>query len=392
KIVNDTSGHAAGDALLKAVTRILQRSVRGNDVIGRLGGDEFAILLRRCPEENARRIAEAVRADIAALPFSWQGERHAVGASVGIALLDRQAESLADIRQLADAACYAAKRGGRNRVHVASRSDHELVAHRGTLLWAPRIKDAIENDHFVLYAQQIASARPDTQGRDHVEILLRLADPQTGKLIAPGEFLPAAERYGLAQQVDLWVIRRLVHLLDTQAIPTDTRYWVNLSGASIGDAAFGSELRKLITDAGIRSGTLNFEITETAVIRNLRRARELMVRLHGLGALFALDDFGTGLSSYSHLKALPVDHVKIDGSFIRNVASDTVDRAFVRSITDVAQTMGLRVVAEFVEDDATRKVVAELGADFVQGYGIHRPEALAIASDPQADATQLASG
>lgn len=385
KMVNDTSGHAAGDALLLTISELLKNSVRGDDVIGRLGGDEFAILLKQCPPQNARRIAEALRAEISALRFQWEGDSHDVGASIGVAKIDPAAEDLLNIRQLADAACYTAKRGGRNRVHIASTSDADLIEHRGTMLWAQRLKDALAQDHFVLFAQKIAPAQSENRGEQHVEILLRLRDPDSGNMISPGEFLPAAERYGFAQQVDLWVLAKLIALLKSGAACSDTHYWVNLSGASVGDAAFGQQLRDVIAEAGLQPRTINFEITETAVIRNLRRARELMVRLHGLGVLFALDDFGTGLSSYSHLKALPVDHVKIDGSFIRNVTNDAIDRAFVRSITQVAQTMGLRVVAEWVEDDATRKMASELGADYVQGFGIHAPAPLVAQNDTVAN-------
>ena len=376
KVVNDTSGHAAGDALLQSVADVLRRNVRSADRIGRVGGDEFAILLRRCPDDMTLRIAEAIRADVAAIRLRWEDESHDIGASIGVASVAPERASVSDVRQLADAACFTAKNNGRDRVHVAGGGDRDLERHRGNMLWTQRIRDALAGDHFLLFGQRMDGVQRDSDKSSHVEVLLRLQLPGQDDVVAPGAFLPAAERYGLTRQIDMWVVDRLIRHLENSAVPTTSRYWVNLSGVSIGDDSFCDELTERVARANLPTGTINFEITETAAIRNIRLAREMMVRLHEFGVLFALDDFGTGLSSFEHLKRLPVDHIKIDGSFVRDVTTDAVDRVFVRAIIDVAKTMGLRVVAECVEDDSIRRAVAELGADFVQGFGIHRPEPL----------------
>ncbi len=378
KMVNDTSGHAAGDQLLKKIATVMRESVRQIDVVGRLGGDEFAIVVRDCPESVVRRIAEKIRCDVASLNFAWNKDTHQVGTSIGAVSIDPKHGSMADVMQMADAACYVAKNSGRNRVHMADGADQGVAELRGTAQWAHRLSDAMENNHFVLFSQKIMRITHRENEPEHVEILLRLRDPASRELILPGTFLPAAERYGLATRLDEWVVRELIRTLYTHSAfsAEKRRYWVNLSGASVGDERFVDFLIDAISNSPLEPGLINFEITETAVIRNVSEAKRLMKKLSELGCQFALDDFGTGLSSFSHLKQLPVDHLKIDGMFVRSVMKENTDRVFVKSIIDIAHIMGIKAVVEFVEDDAILAEVTLMGADYGQGYGIHRPEPL----------------
>ncbi|MEO0576275.1 MAG: EAL domain-containing protein [Pseudomonadota bacterium] len=376
KIVNDTSGHAAGDALLKHVTEIIRENIRDIDTAGRLGGDEFALILQSCPQEKVLEIAESIRHQIDSLRFSWENEVHQIGVSIGAVPLNEDFGSLEDIKQTADAACYAAKNAGRNRVHLASVSDESLREHRGEVRWAQRINEAINKDQFILYGQAIQPANSLSVEPEHIEILLRLRDYETRSFVQPGAFLPAAERYGLATKLDEWVVKNLIKNIYVHSAfdASERQYWVNLSGASVGDEKFVNFLIDEMTNSPIQPGLINFEITETAVIRNISEAQRLMQKLHDMGCKFALDDFGTGLSSFSHLKKLPVDHLKIDGHFIREIHKAESDRIFVKSIIDIAHAMNLKAVAEYVENDEILRVVTELGVDYIQGFGIHRPE------------------
>lgn len=378
KIVNDTSGHAAGDELLKNVANILNSNVRDNDLVGRLGGDEFAILLSECPKDVALQIAEQIRGEVEEFRFHWENEIYKIGVSIGVALLDRQQNSVDEAQQIADAACYAAKNSGRNRVHFANASDGNVQAQRGEVRWAQRLNDAMENNRFVLYTQLIESTSDNSDEPDHVEILVRLRDPEKRQLVPPGAFLPAAERYGLATALDEWVVKNLLRTIYLhQAFDAKPRsYWINLSGSSVGDEKFVDFLIKSMKASPMKPGMINFEITETAVIRNLAEAGRLMNKLHEMGCKFALDDFGTGVSSFSHLKQLPVDYLKIDGAFIRDIKNDPVDQIFVKSIIDIAHSMGIKAIAEYVESEEIRAVVTDLGVDLVQGFAISEPKLL----------------
>ncbi|MFK8017084.1 MAG: putative bifunctional diguanylate cyclase/phosphodiesterase [Gammaproteobacteria bacterium] len=379
KVVNDTSGHAAGDALLKRVTALLQSNVRDGDLIGRLGGDEFAVLLRSCPESVARDIAESIRAEAEALRFTWEGDSHHIGTSIGVTLVDPACANLASLQVLADAACYAAKNSGRNRVHVANTADNDMAAHRNRVRWAHRLSAAMDDDHFVLYGQRIEPVRATHDEPEHVEVLLRLRDMETRQLVPPNEFMPAAERYGLSTRMDEWVVRELMRglYLHSAFEASQRRYWVNLCGPSLADERFVNFLIKAMADSPIEPGLINFEIAETSVIHNIHDASRLMKKLHETGCQFALDDFGKGLSSFAHLKTLPVDYLKIDGTFVGNVSTDETDRVFVKSIIDIAHTMSIRTVAESVEDDETLARLRDMGIDYVQGFGVHEPTPLA---------------
>lgn len=379
KVVNDTSGHTAGDQLLRKVSGIILNSVRANDIVGRLGGDEFGVILWECPTKFAKRIAENLRADIENLRFHWDSETYRIGVSIGGVPIDPGIGDINELQQLADAACYAAKEAGRNRVHMVDGDKDSARAHRGQVRWVQRIREAMDKNRFAIYAQQIKPIVPQPDQPEQLEILLRLRDPDHRKLIPPGAFLPAVERYGLSVELDKWVMQSLMDTLYIhQSFRAEKRqFWVNLSGSSVGDRRFAEFLKDLMARSPLPPGTINFEITETAVIRSVNEAGELMAALRDMGCRFALDDFGSGLSSFSYLKKLPVDFVKIDGMFIRDLLNDETDRIFVKSIIDIAQTLGIRTTAEFVENPETLEAVTELGAEYAQGFAIGRAFVLA---------------
>ena len=379
KVINDTSGHAAGDQLLKRISEIITDCVRSDDVVCRLGGDEFGIVLKQCPADVAKRIAETIRGNIDSLRFVWGSETYRVGVSVGAVPLDPSLGDVNEIQQLADAACYAAKEAGRNCVQMVSEGKSDARRHRRQIRWVQRLRDAMENNRFAIYGQAMHSTADTSDASDMVEVLLRLRDPDEKRLIPPGAFLPAAERYGLNVELDEWVITRLLDMLFVHHAfqASDVRYWVNLSGNSIGDERFAKTLKEAVAKAPLPRGTVNFEVTETAVIRNVKAAGRLMGELRDMGCQIALDDFGSGLSSFGHLKHLPIDVIKIDGMFIRDLDKDPTNRIFVKSIIDIAHSRGIRTVAEYVENAAIEEIVRELGVDYVQGFSIAKPYVLA---------------
>ncbi len=393
KVVNDTSGHTAGDELLRAVSETLLDSVRNNDIVGRLGGDEFGIILWECPTDVAVRIAESIRASIESFRFRWGVETYRIGVSIGGIPIDPNVGDISELQQLADAACYAAKEAGRNRVHMVSGDEDSARVHRGQVRWVQRLREAMDNNRFAIYGQPIKSATDNVDEPESMEILLRLRDPETRKLIPPGAFLPAAERYGMSVELDKWLITSLFNMLFVHHAfeATDRKYWINLSGSSVGDRRFAEFLKGAVMRSPLPRGTINFEITETAVIRSISEASELMMSLREMGCQFALDDFGSGLSSFGYLKKLPVDFVKIDGSFIRELMHDPTDRIFVKSIIDIAHALDMKTVAEFVESDEILQIVRELGADYVQGFAIAKPFVFAP-QFPRNDSSQDKSG
>ncbi len=379
KVVNDTSGHTAGDQLLRSISEILVDNVRANDIVGRLGGDEFGIILWDCPADVARRIAENIRQSIENFRFHWDVETYRIGVSIGGLPIDPAVGDISELQQLADAACYAAKEAGRNRVHMVSGDKDSARVHRGQVRWVQRLREAMEKNRFAIYGQQIRPIDENSNEPERIEILLRLRDPETRKLIPPGAFLPAAERYGLSVELDKWVVKSLLDMLYVHhAFEAEHRsYWINLSGSSVGDRRFAEFLTDAVRNSPLPPGTINFEITETAVIRSIAEAGDLMSSLREMGCRFALDDFGSGLSSFGYLKKLPVDYVKIDGMFIRDLLKDKTDRIFVKSIIDIAHTLGIKTIAEFVENNELLGVVRDLGADYIQGFVVGQPFVLA---------------
>lgn len=374
KVINDTCGHVAGDELLRQVANVLRAKVRASDTIARLGGDEFGLLMENCPLAQSQRVAESFRAAIEDFQFVWDDKRFRVGVSIGLVPINRDSASVTEVLQQADTACYAAKDLGRNRVHTYLRDDEELAKRHGEMQWVTKIQAALESDQFRLYVQPIVPVVGARNRYEHYEVLIRMIDGD-GAEVPPGAFLPAAERYNLAAQVDRWVVS---HLLEWAAQnPREFARFdmcsVNLSGLTLADESFLGYVIDLLRAARVPSSKICFEITETAVISNLSQASRFISTLKALGCFFALDDFGSGLSSFAYLKNLPVDYLKIDGMFVRDVHSDPLDRALVRSINDVGQVMGKKTIAEFVENDDIMRVLAEVGVDYAQGYGVGKP-------------------
>jgi diguanylate cyclase (GGDEF)-like protein/PAS domain S-box-containing protein len=379
KLVNDACGHAIGDQLLKQVAALFRDCVRTHDTVGRLGGDEFGVLLAHCTVDQARRAAQKMCDAMDDFRFVHEGRRFRVGASIGLAPLDQRWTSIAQAQQAADTACYAAKEAGRNRVHAWYDTDQALQARQGETQWATRLEQAIEDNLFVLHAQRIIPLKAEGQGL-HAELLIRLRGPD-GKLIPPGAFLPAAERFHMAPRIDRWVLREAFRVLDMQfeALGHVDTISINLSGQSIGDSSFHAFVEELLTHARFDVRKLCLEITETAVITKLQDAQAFIHAVRRHGVRLALDDFGAGASSFGYLKQLPVDYLKIDGQFVRELTRNELDQAAVRCFHDVARVMGIQTVAEFVEDEATVAVLRNIGIDYAQGYHYHRPEPMALA-------------
>ncbi len=389
KVVNDTCGHASGDELLRQVAEILQERVRKTDVVARLGGDEFAILLYECPLDQALRITNTICNLFSQFRFSQQGRVFKIGSSIGLSLIDETIHTKDECMNAADAACYAAKRRGRNRVHVYQHEDQGLSRYSSETQWFTRLSEALEGDQFQLFYQPIAESDDSSGGAHHCEVLLRLVD-EHNNLISPAAFIPAAERYSLMPEIDRWVIRHCFEYLsdrlpwprygtslDEQAALLNSVYSINLSGDSINDERFLGFIQAQLDHYGIPPQIICFEITETAAISNMKRAVSFIEQLKQVGCQFALDDFGTGMSSLSYLRTLPVDYLKIDGSFIRDIASDQVACAMVEAVNNVAHLMGLRTIAEFVSDAQLLEKVKTLGVDYMQGYAIAMPALLA---------------
>ncbi len=381
KVVNDTCGHAAGDQLLKQVTALLAQEIRKQDTLARLGGDEFAVLLEACPLEPALRVAEALRQRISELLFVWEGRSFQLTVSIGVVPFKAHQYNRSDLLRVADSACYVAKEAGRNRVHVYDDADTAVATRNGELDWYSRLQKALTEDRFVLYAQRIASIQESGGGFESVEVLIRLLDDE-GKIVAPMAFIPAAERYGLMPSIDRWVISKALqmHAGFAKHYKLPARFSINLSGASMADASLVDFVRQQLKTHRVAPELVCFEITETAAVGNFDVAVQMMHGMRELGCRFALDDFGAGMSSFTYLKRLPVDYVKIDGAFVKDMSKDAVDFAMVEAIHNIAHRLGLRTVAEFVQNDATIEMLRRLGVDYVQGYGVEKPRPLDDAS------------
>jgi diguanylate cyclase (GGDEF)-like protein/PAS domain S-box-containing protein len=373
KVVNDTCGHVAGDELLRQLASALQRKVRRRDTLARLGGDEFGVLLEHCPAGQATRVAHDLLETVQELRFVWEGKPFALGASVGVVPITGESESLAAVLRDADAACYAAKERGRNRVHYYEPNDAIMAVRQGEMQWVSRITSALEEGRFRLYGQAIVPLAPRQSERTRVEVLLRLIE-RDGSLIAPGAFIPAAERYNLMGSVDRWVVREVVGLYGRYPghgpKPIAS---INLSGASLGDPSMLAFVRDQLSRHDLPPESLCFEITETAAIANLAQAAHFIRELKSLGCWFALDDFGSGMSSFGYLQSLPVDYLKIAGAFLRHIEDDPVEYAMVEAINRVGHVMRLKTVAEGVETAETLETLRTLGVDYAQGYAISEP-------------------
>jgi diguanylate cyclase (GGDEF)-like protein/PAS domain S-box-containing protein len=376
KVVNDTCGHSAGDELLRQLGQMLRTHLRSQDMLARFGGDEFGVLLEGCPAMPALQIAEKLRQAITEFPFVWKGHTFSVGVSIGHVCFGDTPMTLGEILSKADEACYLAKDLGRNRVHSHQPGDEELARRHSEMEWVVQIRKALKEGRFALHAQQIFPLT-DQPCSPHYEMLVRMR-AEDGSLVPPMSFIPAAERYNLVPEIDRWVIGAVCRHLgeqiqrDPQAVPP--RYAINLSGGSITDANLADYVRGVFEATGVPGSCICFEITETSAIGNLSHAIRLMQDLKAVGCQFALDDFGSGMSSFAYLKSLPVDFLKIDGSFIRDIADDPVDYAMVKAIHDIGQLMGIKTIAEFVENDRILVELRRIGVDYGQGYGLAKPE------------------
>ena len=371
KVVNDTCGHKAGDELLQQLATLMREKVRDSDILARLGGDEFGLLLEHCPLSKAEAIAESLRSAIRDFRFIWEDKAFDVGVSIGVVAIESNSGNMAYVLAAADAACYIAKDNGRNRLHVYQPDDEAIVQHHGQMQWVHRLASAFDSDSFELHAQPIAHVAGD-RVVSHYEILLRMRD-ESGKIIPPGAFIPAAERYNMMPTVDRWVIRRTLEMLrDAQgqlAFPP-VECAINLSGQSLTDDHFLEYVVDLFDETGVPCENISFEVTETAAVANLSRATRFIRILRGMGCSFALDDFGAGLSSFGYLKSLPIDYLKIDGGFVRDMVRDPVNRAMVESINEIGHIMGLKTIGEYAEDESVLLALEKARVDFAQGYGI----------------------
>ncbi len=374
KVVNDTCGHIAGDELLIQLTQQLREKVRDIDSLARLGGDEFGILLDHCPLDMAEEIAQSICKLFAEFHFTWEEKTFDTGVSIGVVPIDLTSGSMAEVMSSADTACYVAKEQGRNRVHVYREDDTEVAQRHGEMQWVHRIRDAIEADRIVLYAQKIQPLSNSDTGNEHYEVLMRMLDTDDS-IIPPMAFIPAAERYDMMKQLDRHIIkkaiRQKVQLAEKAGKHID--FSINLSGQSLCSHDFLDFIVDEIMESGISPEELCFEVTETAAIGNLIHAKRFISILRGMGCSFSLDDFGSGLSSFGYLKNLDVNYLKIDGSFVRDMARDKVDEAMVKSIHQVGRVLNMKTIAEFVENDETIERLRNIGVNYAQGYGIEKP-------------------
>jgi diguanylate cyclase (GGDEF)-like protein/PAS domain S-box-containing protein len=376
KVVNDTCGHAAGDDLLRQISALLRTKLRARDTLARLGGDEFGVLLEYCSIMEAKRIANSLRELVQGFRFGWQDKSFNIGVSIGLVPLMQPGETLAGVFSAADSACYAAKEKGRNRVHLYKPDDSELAQRDGEMRWMPRIQQALADGRFRLYYQPIIAFGKQAVDERQGEILLRMVD-EAGHIVLPGAFLPAAERYGLMPALDRWVVRTTLEALSASVDSgADTTFAINISGRSLGTADFLDFVTEQIDATQVAPRKLCFEITETSAISELAHALHFIDTLKTLGCHFALDDFGTGLSSFSYLKSLPVDYLKIDGGFVRGLVADNIDHAMVEAVNNIGHIMGLKTIAEWVENDTILLRLRHIGVDYAQGYALGEPRPL----------------
>ena len=374
KIINDTCGHQAGDTLLGQLGALLKARIRWRDCLARLGGDEFAVLLESCSLDEAMRSAESLVAAIDDFKFNWEDRTFKLTASIGVVPITADNQDVATIINAADAACQAAKEGGRNRVHSFEENDIDLMRRRREIQWAARINNALEDNRFELFRQTILPLQSSEPG-EHYELLLRMRD-ESGSLVSPDLFISAAERYGIMPNVDRWVVENALCWLVSEA---DERARlamcsINLSGQSLADDKFLPFVIEQFHRSGINPSQICFEITETSAIASYAQASRFINALKELGCLFALDDFGTGLSSFGYLKHFPVDFLKIDGSFVKGILHDPIDREMVRSINEIGHLTDKKTIAEFAENNEIITLLRGMGVDYAQGYGVSEPK------------------
>jgi diguanylate cyclase (GGDEF)-like protein/PAS domain S-box-containing protein len=376
KVINDNCGHIAGDELLKQISALLREKVWKRDTLARLGGDEFVVLLERCTSEQAKKVGNKILNLIDEYRFIWEDQSFTISVSIGLVPIDENSKNSVEIMKQADSACFAAKGAGRNRVHTFHDDDKTLTMLHGEMQWVAQINQAIDNDRFCLFAQPIVAVGSHDQNHgEHYELLLRMRGDEN-QFISPGLFLPAAERYNLSQRLDRWVIDNAFKWLmnNPNHLENLSKCAINLSGLSLGNEKFLANLVKRFEESNIPPEKICFEVTETATIANLSDARKFIETLRELGCLFALDDFGSGLSSFAYLKSLPVDYLKIDGIFVKDIDTNPINFAMVKSINEIGKVMGKKTIAEFVENAEIMKKLEEIGVDYAQGYYIDKPK------------------
>ncbi len=376
KIINDTCGHIAGDELLKQIARILSRHIRESDTLARLGGDEFGILLESCNKQHAVELAETLKEEVRGFKFVWDNTPFVVSLSIGIVQITKAYSNATEILSHADIACYAAKDRGRNTVQIYQVQDTDMQRRHSEMQWTSRLRMALEQNQLFLCHQPMACLSDEVSDDHHTEFLLRLRDGE--EVVQPGAFIPAAERYNMMPLIDLRVIELVFQYLADSGKGYEDKgtYFVNLSGNSLSDDQFFARIRELLNQYKIRPERICFEITETAAIAHLSDAVEFIREIRDEGFKFALDDFGCGMSSFSYLKTIPVDFLKIDGGFVRNMLNDPIDVSIVDACNKIGHAVGLKTIAEFVESDAIKDRLKEMGIDFAQGYAIAKPKPL----------------
>jgi diguanylate cyclase (GGDEF)-like protein/PAS domain S-box-containing protein len=380
KAINDTSGHIAGDAMLRESAKILRDAVRDSDTVARVGGDEFGMLLVGCPLEKARQIADDVCRAVNEFRFVWKDKIFNVGVSIGLVEIARDSGTMEEALAAADSACYVAKRQG-GHVSVYSARDEVYARQNGEIQWLQTLQAALRDSRFELYCQPIVAAFAANDEGPAMEVLVRLRD-DSGQHLSPIEFVRAAERYRLMVLVDRWVVQTTLTAMGRGAIALAPKRSVaiNISGQTLQDAQFLEFVVECFDSTGANPAQVCFEIAENAVVGNLEQARRFVGVLHGMGCRFALDDFGSGLGSFANLKTLAIDYLKIDGSFFKNLARDTVNQAMVTAMIRLARSLNFKVIAEQVEDASALDAARRIGVDYLQGYAIGRPEKLAMAA------------
>ena len=375
KIVNDSCGHMAGDELLRHISERLQHRLSDSGIIARLGGDEFGVLIENSSRKTAQDIADGLRKEVENFRFRWKDKTFSLGISIGIVMMDKTSESPDILLSMADRACYSAKDGGRNKICMYQPNDIEMVRRNRDTKWVSRLRKSLESNTLVLSQQAIVAVDPDTKSGSMYEILIGLENDK-GERIPAGAFLPAAERYNLMPQMDRWIVKSIFHWLsrNPKKLHQLDACMINLSGQTLNDETFSRFVFNCMEESEIPPEKICFEITETAAISNLAKTGRLIRNLKKEGCQFALDDFGSGMSSYAYLKHLPVDYIKIDGIFVRDLVEDPIDLALVNSINEIAHILDKKTIAEYVENDDILDLLREIGVDYAQGFGIAYPE------------------
>ena len=375
KIVNETSGNAAGDALLRQIGAIIKSNVRKSDILSRLGGDEFGLIMPFFEFDQAMQVIQKILIQIQQTSFDWMDKEYQVTASIGTMVFGQMNDEYPEFYSKVTTACYLAKNNGGNQYHAIGENDAKVMAQQESMDWVSGIMKGFNEDRFCLYVQPIISMEKDAKCV-HYEVLIRYRGPDD-TIICPGDFLPPAERYNLIEKIDVWVVNKIVQWLqDNKRQASDFMFSVNLSGRSIGSQTFHKFLQEKLVKSDIEENTLCFEITETSVVQNVEKSVDFINSIRKLGVKFSLDDFGTGLSSFSYLKRFPVDYLKIDGEFVRDIIENDTSFVFVRSMAEVGHSLDMKVIAEFVESDTMFDRLREANIDYIQGYHVGKPVAI----------------